>query len=172
MIEILVSQPYAYGTTHTQILQPTSEHRIPGELRSSDGHHDSGEEPVITCELPTGDVRSALRQQPAGRLGNPVRTCEARQRNLAVDNRARGDQLMRRDVRPHRLRAVGLTYPGVRFVPTGGVNQSNLCDYLAIPSVVARWGSRLTNQWILGDRAFEEIARLAGEAAEAHRERA
>ncbi len=39
------------------------------------------------------------------------------------------------------LRALSAPYGGIRFLPTGGVNENNLNDYLALPQVVACGGS-------------------------------
>ena len=35
------------------------------------------------------------------------------------------------------LKALSAAFRGVQFMPTGGVNTSNLNDYLAVPSVIA-----------------------------------
>ena len=39
------------------------------------------------------------------------------------------------------LAALSAPFPGVRFMPTGGITQSNLRDYLALPSVICCGGS-------------------------------
>jgi 2-dehydro-3-deoxyphosphogluconate aldolase/(4S)-4-hydroxy-2-oxoglutarate aldolase len=62
--------------------------------------------------------------------------------------------------------ALGGPYPGVRFVPTGGIDASMLAGYLALPNVLACGGS-----WMVGRRLLEAgdmatIGRLAAEAAE------
>lgn len=67
---------------------------------------------------------------------------------------------------PGFLRAVTATYPDVRFLPTGGVGPENLCDYLAVPSVLAVGGSWLVRPELLRDGRFDEIERLAREAVE------
>lgn len=41
------------------------------------------------------------------------------------------------------LHALGSVFPDVGFIPTGGVNPSNLGDYLALPNVLACGGSWL-----------------------------
>jgi 2-dehydro-3-deoxyphosphogluconate aldolase / (4S)-4-hydroxy-2-oxoglutarate aldolase len=63
------------------------------------------------------------------------------------------------------LRAVSATYPDVQFIPTGGVDVTNMQDYLALPSVLACGGSWLTSERILREQAFDELGRLAREAA-------
>jgi 2-dehydro-3-deoxyphosphogluconate aldolase/(4S)-4-hydroxy-2-oxoglutarate aldolase len=64
------------------------------------------------------------------------------------------------------IAALGGPYPGVRFVPTGGIDASMLAGYLALPNVLACGGS-----WMVGRRLLEAgdmatIGRLAVEAAE------
>ena len=47
---------------------------------------------------------------------------------------------------PTLLRTLSAVYPDVQFIPTGGVNPTNLSDYLALPNVLACGGSWLVNQ--------------------------
>ena len=68
---------------------------------------------------------------------------------------------------PAFLRAVSATYPDVSFMPTGGVDASNLHEYLAVPSVVACGGSWLTRPELVREGRFDEIERLAREAVAA-----
>lgn len=50
---------------------------------------------------------------------------------------------------PKAIKSIGAAFPGVRFVPTGGVDAGNLADYLALGNVFAVGGS-----WMLkGSRA-------------------
>lgn len=42
---------------------------------------------------------------------------------------------------PAAIRALAAPFPQVRFMPTGGVDEQNLADYLRLPSVVAAGGS-------------------------------
>ncbi|MCY7303321.1 MAG: 2-dehydro-3-deoxyphosphogluconate aldolase, partial [Thermoleophilia bacterium] len=63
------------------------------------------------------------------------------------------------------LRAVSVTYPDVGFIPTGGIDASNLGDYLAVPSVVACGGSWLVRPELVREGCFDEIERLAREVS-------
>ena len=58
------------------------------------------------------------------------------------------------------LRAVSAPYQDVQFIPTGGIDASNLAEYLAVPSVLACGGSWLCDPAL----PVEEIERLAREA--------
>ncbi|GAA4428398.1 bifunctional 4-hydroxy-2-oxoglutarate aldolase/2-dehydro-3-deoxy-phosphogluconate aldolase [Georgenia halophila] len=42
---------------------------------------------------------------------------------------------------PAAIKALSAPFPQMSFVPTGGVTEANLADYLALPSVVAAGGS-------------------------------
>jgi 2-dehydro-3-deoxyphosphogluconate aldolase/(4S)-4-hydroxy-2-oxoglutarate aldolase len=66
---------------------------------------------------------------------------------------------------PAFLRAVSATYPDVGFIPTGGVDASNVADYLAVSSVVACGGSWLVRPELVRQGRFDEIERLAREVS-------
>jgi 2-dehydro-3-deoxyphosphogluconate aldolase/(4S)-4-hydroxy-2-oxoglutarate aldolase len=67
---------------------------------------------------------------------------------------------------PAFLRAVSATYPDVGFIPTGGVDEANVADYLAVPSVVACGGSWLVRPELVREGRFDEIERLAREVSD------
>lgn len=62
---------------------------------------------------------------------------------------------------PAFLNALSGPFPGVRFVPSGGISLESAPDYLAVPSVAAISGSWLTPRSALLDRDFATIERLA-----------
>jgi len=64
---------------------------------------------------------------------------------------------------PAFLAAIAAVYPDVRFIPTGGVDASNLTDYLAAPGVLAVGGSWIAPRHLVRAGRYEEIERLAGE---------
>ena len=63
------------------------------------------------------------------------------------------------------LKAVHGPYPGVRFVPTGGVSSANLAAYLALPNVLACGGTWIapSERLMTGDLAW--VRERAAEAA-------
>jgi 2-dehydro-3-deoxyphosphogluconate aldolase/(4S)-4-hydroxy-2-oxoglutarate aldolase len=67
---------------------------------------------------------------------------------------------------PGFLRAVSATYPDVEFLPTGGISEENLADYLAVPSVAACAGGWLVRDELIRAGRFDEIERLARAAVE------
>jgi 2-dehydro-3-deoxyphosphogluconate aldolase/(4S)-4-hydroxy-2-oxoglutarate aldolase len=57
------------------------------------------------------------------------------------------------------LQALSAPYRMMKFVPTGGIDASNLKSYLALPCVLAVGGS-----WMVKSAKFDDVTRLAREA--------
>ncbi|MFE9425981.1 bifunctional 4-hydroxy-2-oxoglutarate aldolase/2-dehydro-3-deoxy-phosphogluconate aldolase [Kitasatospora sp. NPDC006697] len=62
------------------------------------------------------------------------------------------------------LRSLAAPFPGVRFMPTGGIGPAQLADYLGEPSVLAVGGSWMATPAHLEAGAYAEIGRLTAEA--------
>jgi len=62
------------------------------------------------------------------------------------------------------LKAIGAPYGDVKFIPTGGINQNNLTDYLAQPNVHCCGGTWLVKANLISAGKFEEIAKLTRDA--------
>jgi 2-dehydro-3-deoxyphosphogluconate aldolase/(4S)-4-hydroxy-2-oxoglutarate aldolase len=62
------------------------------------------------------------------------------------------------------LKALAAPYGGIRFMPTGGINQDNLADYLAQPSVHCCGGSWLVRANLISAGRFDEITQLTLDA--------
>lgn len=62
------------------------------------------------------------------------------------------------------LKAMSAPFPGIRFMPTGGINLSNMNDYLSYSAVVAIGGSWMVPQKLIDAGEFAEIERLTIEA--------
>jgi 2-dehydro-3-deoxyphosphogluconate aldolase/(4S)-4-hydroxy-2-oxoglutarate aldolase len=62
------------------------------------------------------------------------------------------------------LKAISAPYGGIKFIPTGGINQNNLADYLALPSVHCCGGSWLVKANLISAGKFDEITELARDA--------
>jgi 2-dehydro-3-deoxyphosphogluconate aldolase/(4S)-4-hydroxy-2-oxoglutarate aldolase len=62
------------------------------------------------------------------------------------------------------LKALYGPYPEVRFIPTGGINATNLMQYLRLPNVVACGGSWMATAKLISEGRFDEITRVATEA--------
>ena len=62
------------------------------------------------------------------------------------------------------LQAICAPYKDVRFIPTGGIDNKNIGDYLALPQVVACGGSWMVKPELMKDNNFAEIKRLSAEA--------
>jgi 2-dehydro-3-deoxyphosphogluconate aldolase/(4S)-4-hydroxy-2-oxoglutarate aldolase len=64
------------------------------------------------------------------------------------------------------IQALSSAFPGVRFVPTGGVSEQNASQFLAVDSVVAVGGSWMVPSRLISAGDFAGIQRLAREATE------
>jgi 2-dehydro-3-deoxyphosphogluconate aldolase / (4S)-4-hydroxy-2-oxoglutarate aldolase len=64
------------------------------------------------------------------------------------------------------LRALSAPFPGVRFVPTGGITQDSAVGYLANPAVVAVGGSWMVTPQLIASGDFAEVTRRAAAAVE------
>jgi 2-dehydro-3-deoxyphosphogluconate aldolase/(4S)-4-hydroxy-2-oxoglutarate aldolase len=56
------------------------------------------------------------------------------------------------------------THCGVQFIPTGGINLSNLRSYLEIPQVIAVGGTWIASREDIAREAWAEISARCGEA--------
>ena len=64
------------------------------------------------------------------------------------------------------LRALAAPFPGMRFVPTGGIDAYRMAAYLADPAVLAVGGSWMATSAHLETGNYEEIRRLTADAVE------
>lgn len=62
------------------------------------------------------------------------------------------------------IKALSGPFPGIRFMPTGGVNEGNVKEYLASPKVAACGGSWMVKGDLIAAGRFDEIERLTREA--------
>ena len=62
------------------------------------------------------------------------------------------------------LKAISAPYGMMKFIPTGGINAENVCEYLRHPKVAAVGGSWMVSSSLISDRQFETITRLTKEA--------
>jgi len=62
------------------------------------------------------------------------------------------------------IKALSAPFPSVGFVPTGGISESNLLEYLAFPKVIACGGSWMVKEDLINAGDFEGITALTKEA--------
>ena len=62
------------------------------------------------------------------------------------------------------LKSMSAPYTGIKFIPTGGINQNNLCSYLSYNKVHACGGSWMVKPGLISSGNFTEITRLTKEA--------
>jgi 2-dehydro-3-deoxyphosphogluconate aldolase/(4S)-4-hydroxy-2-oxoglutarate aldolase len=61
------------------------------------------------------------------------------------------------------LKAISAPYRGLKFIPTGGIDESNLLSYLKLPSVIACGGSWMVKAELINAKRFDEIQRLTAQ---------
>ena len=62
------------------------------------------------------------------------------------------------------MKALSGPFPQMRFMPTGGVNASNLKDFLAFKKIIAVGGSWMVKGELINAGNWDEITRLTAEA--------
>jgi 2-dehydro-3-deoxyphosphogluconate aldolase/(4S)-4-hydroxy-2-oxoglutarate aldolase len=64
------------------------------------------------------------------------------------------------------LKAMSAPFPGISFMPTGGITAANAKEYLQLSSVVAVGGSWMVAQKLVDAGDFDAIISLTKEAVE------
>jgi 2-dehydro-3-deoxyphosphogluconate aldolase / (4S)-4-hydroxy-2-oxoglutarate aldolase len=62
------------------------------------------------------------------------------------------------------IRAISAPYGGIKFIPTGGINEKNIVEYLTCPSVLACGGSWMVSDALIKSGDFNKITALTQEA--------
>jgi 2-dehydro-3-deoxyphosphogluconate aldolase/(4S)-4-hydroxy-2-oxoglutarate aldolase len=62
------------------------------------------------------------------------------------------------------LKAIAAPYKRLRFIPTGGVDETNLLSYLKFPKVLACGGSWMVKTDLISSQRFDEIKKLTSQA--------
>lgn len=62
------------------------------------------------------------------------------------------------------VKALSAPFPALKFIPTGGVSESNLCEYLAFPKVLACGGSWMVRDDMIKAGDFKDITALVSKA--------
>ena len=62
------------------------------------------------------------------------------------------------------LKAMAAPYGNMKFVPTGGINASNVMSYLELPFVAACGGSWMVDRNLIKDGNFQQVTNLISEA--------
>jgi len=62
------------------------------------------------------------------------------------------------------LKSMSAPYTNIKFIPTGGINQNNICSYLSNNKVLACGGSWMVKPDLISSGNFAEIIRLTREA--------
>jgi 2-dehydro-3-deoxyphosphogluconate aldolase/(4S)-4-hydroxy-2-oxoglutarate aldolase len=62
------------------------------------------------------------------------------------------------------IKAIAAPYPGLKFMPTGGINVNNIGSYLAYEKILACGGSWMADAALINAARFDEITALCREA--------
>lgn len=62
------------------------------------------------------------------------------------------------------IKAMSAPYTKMKFMPTGGINASNLCSYLDFPKIIACGGSWMVSGALVAAGEFDKIKELTREA--------
>lgn len=62
------------------------------------------------------------------------------------------------------LEAINAPYKKLKFVPTGGIDESSLLSYLKLPGVLACGGSWMVKSDLIENKKFDEVQRLTAKA--------
>lgn len=62
------------------------------------------------------------------------------------------------------IKAVSAPYGSLKFMPTGGINETNLLSYLSFPKILACGGSFMVKDALIKEGNFAEIERLTRDA--------
>ena len=68
------------------------------------------------------------------------------------------------------MKALSGPFPGLKFIPTGGVNAGNLREYIAAPFISAAGGSWMCKKADIAAGKFDQISALSEEAVRIIRE--
>jgi 2-dehydro-3-deoxyphosphogluconate aldolase/(4S)-4-hydroxy-2-oxoglutarate aldolase len=64
------------------------------------------------------------------------------------------------------LKALSAPYAGIKFMPTGGIDEKNVTDYLSLKNVFCCGGSWMVKKEMIATGEFDKIKEMAQEAVE------
>lgn len=64
------------------------------------------------------------------------------------------------------IKALAAPFPQMRFMPTGGVSEANVMEYLSNPKIIAAGGSWMVKGDLVKAKRFDEIERMTRSAVE------
>jgi len=64
------------------------------------------------------------------------------------------------------IKALSPVFPNIKFIPTGGINEENMRDYLENPSTAAIGGSWMATSKMIKNGEYEKITRKSADAVD------
>ncbi len=62
------------------------------------------------------------------------------------------------------IKAIAAPFPKMKFMPTGGISEKNVLEYLAYDRIIACGGSWMVKESLVNESKFDEIATLVANA--------
>lgn len=62
------------------------------------------------------------------------------------------------------IKALSAPFPNIKFMPTGGINENNILEYLSCDKIIACGGSWMVKDTFINNHEFEKIKNLTSEA--------
>ncbi len=62
------------------------------------------------------------------------------------------------------IKALSAPFPGIRFMPTGGINSDNIKEYLSFHKIIACGGSWMVTETLINNGEFDKIRELTAQA--------
>lgn len=62
------------------------------------------------------------------------------------------------------IKALAAPFPTMKFMPTGGINEGNILEFLAFEKIIACGGSWMVKDSLVKEKNYAEITRLTAEA--------
>lgn len=62
------------------------------------------------------------------------------------------------------IKALAAPFPQMKFMPTGGVSEKNILDYLSFSQIIACGGSWMVKETLIDNRQYDEIVSLVKQA--------
>ena len=62
------------------------------------------------------------------------------------------------------IKALSGPFPKIKFMPTGGISEANILEYLSFDKIIACGGSWMVKETLIKEKKFDEIASLTHKA--------
>ena len=64
------------------------------------------------------------------------------------------------------IKALSGPFPNMRYIPTGGINEKNVSEYLSFEKVIACGGTWMCSKALIHNQQFDEIKKITKQSVE------